>query len=142
MQIPPQTVKTPMPANSEEKSALNNGDRQTEIARCSSGDANPDHKQKAESDLNNDSNLRQPKPRAVKRGDTLLKIASEFTPNSPEHGLRKILRLNQGSTDLDLIYPGQVIVLSTSDTLITTRYSQPKEASVIPNTASARPCRA
>jgi LysM repeat protein len=95
---------------------LNNGDRQTEIARRSSGDANPDRKQKAESELNNDSNLRQPKPRTVKRGDTLLKIASEFTPNSPEHGLRKILRLNPGSTDLDRIYSGQVIVLSTSDT--------------------------
>lgn len=64
---------------------------------------------------NNGRNLQPQKLRTVKRGDTLMKIASGLAPNNPEDALRRILQLNPSIKDMDRIYPGQVIVLATSE---------------------------
>ena len=68
---------------------------------------------KPDSELTSSKTLQKRNSRTVKKGDTLMEIALEFSPGNPEDALRTILRLNPNITDMDRIYPGQVIMLST-----------------------------
>ena len=52
--------------------------------------------------------------RIVRRGDTLLQIATELTPENPTAAMQAILRLNPEITDKDRIYEGQILHLPGS----------------------------
>ncbi|MEJ5363467.1 MAG: AAA family ATPase [Desulfosoma sp.] len=52
--------------------------------------------------------------RIVRRGDTLMRIATELNPQNPGAALQAILRLNPEITDKDRIYEGQILHLPSS----------------------------
>jgi hypothetical protein len=55
--------------------------------------------------------LHKPKSVVVKKGDTVIGIASMFFPNNKVDGVKKILAANPQIDDVNRIYPGQKLVI-------------------------------